>query len=147
MARQPDPDWVTHAEAAAIVGCGLSTIDRHQRAGAIARRHVADRKLPSLNRASVEAFAERWQRELAAKQRPKRAPESGPPDDGDVWLDALTASLVVGVSRQYLGRLAVQGRLPAALDRGRRKWWFRRSHIEEYAAARALAARYEGTAA
>lgn len=139
MAGHSDPEWVTHAEAAAIVGCGLSTIDRHQRAGDIERRHVADRKLPSLNRASVEAFAERWQREqTAARERAaaRRGPKGGPPDDGDVWLDSTTASLVVGVSTQYLGRLALQGRLPAALDQGMRKWWFRRSHIEDYAAER-----------
>ena len=113
-------EWITHAEAAAIVGCGLSTIDRRQRAGDIARRHVADRKVPSLNRASVEAFAEQWKREQAEKQQVQDVkPPDGPPDDGDVWLDSTTASLVVGVSPQYLGRLALQGRLPAALDRRR----------------------------
>ena len=143
-----ESEWITHAQAAAIVGCGLSTIDRHQRAGDIARRHVADRKVPSLNRASVEVFAEQWKREQAEKQQVQVVkPPDGPPDDGDVWLDSTTASLVVGVSPQYLGRLALQGRLPAARDRRRRKWWFRRLHIEEYAAARALAQRHGRTVA
>lgn len=106
----------------------------------IARRYPHDRKIPSLSRASVEAFAEQWKQEQAAKQRAKavRPSTGGPPDDGDVWLDSVTASLVVGVSTQYLGRLALQGRLPGALDKQRRKWWFRRRDIEDYAAERAL---------
>lgn len=145
MAGRSDPDWVTHAEAAAIVGCSPRTIDRKQRDGTIARRHTADRKLPSLSRRSVEAFAEQWAAEQQEREQVRSAQTrvQGPPNDGDVWLDATTASLVAGVSPQYLGRLAIQGRLPAALDQGRRKWWFRRSQIEDYAAARALARRYE----
>lgn len=150
MVDQPKPEWITHAEAAAIVGCGLKVIDNRQRAGVIERRYPHDRKIPSLSRASVEVFAEQWQRQQAeARERadPAQMPKDGPPDDGDVWLDTTTASLVVGVSTQYLGRLALQGRLPAALDKQKRKWWFRRSQIEDYAAARALASRYERTPA
>lgn len=136
-------EWITAFDAAALVGCHRHTIDRYAQAGHIARRFPSGRKSPTLNRVSVEEFAQWWcARELeAVERRLKRdAARSGPPEDGDVWLDSTTASLVVGVSPQYLRRLARQGRLPAAATAGRPKWWFRRQDVEQFAAARALRA-------
>lgn len=148
MAEQPGPasaEWTTHARAAAIVGCSPRTIDRKQRDGTIARRHTADRKLPSLSLASVEAFAEQWKREQAEKQQriPKHLLEYGPPNDGDVWLNTTTAALVVGVTPQYLTRLAAQERIPSTRKNGRRRLWFRRRDVEQFAAVRALLSRLD----
>jgi excisionase family DNA binding protein len=94
-----------------------------------------------LNRASVEEFATWWQARQAEGSRRQQAKwearkSLAPPDDGHVWLSAETTACVLGFSRQYLCRLAVQGRIPA-VRRGRR-WWFRRVDVEIYAAARAL---------
>ncbi|GAB6985276.1 helix-turn-helix domain-containing protein [Nocardioides pyridinolyticus] len=149
MAGEPEPQWITHAEAAAIVGCSLRTIARRQRRVTL----LADTRLTARSR-PLTARRSRpspggWKREQHGKQQ--KATQSphrgGPPDDGDVWLDSITAGLVVGVSTQYLGRLTRQGRLPAARDSGKRKWWYRRSHIEAYAAARALASRRDKVSA
>lgn len=135
-----DPQWVTHAEAAAIVGCSRNTIDRAQAAGRIERRHPVGRKTPTLSRASVERFAEAWRAEQVERQQqgPTRSREYGPPKDGDVWLDTRTAALVIGCTPQHMARLARRGRIPASTNGDRKRFWFRRHHVEQYAAARAL---------
>jgi hypothetical protein len=137
-------EWITSHQAAALVGCHRNTIDRHVGLGDIERRYPAGKKTPTLKRSSVEEFAEWWRaQELEAERRRQEQeaiPKPGPPDDGEVWLDSATAALVVGVSPQYLGRLALQERLPAARDARLTKWWFRRRDIEQYAASRALRA-------
>lgn len=133
--------WITQAQAAEIVGCARQSIDRYVQAGHIARRYPLGRKTPTLDRASVEEFANWWKvHELEKQQRRQSGtrPPAGPPDDGDVWLDSVTASLVVGISPQYLGRLALAERLPAERDRRTKKWWFRRRDVEQFAAARAF---------
>lgn len=62
---------------------------------------------------------------------------------GEVWLDSATTALVLGVSVQYLGRLALAERIPARRDAHRRghPWRFRRRDIEQVAAARSWASR------
>ncbi|GAB6983536.1 hypothetical protein [Nocardioides pyridinolyticus] len=109
MATEPDSKWITHAEAAAIVGCSRTTIDRAQAAGRIARR----------------------------------SREFGPPKDGDVWFDTRTAALVIGCTPQHMARLARTGRIPASTNGGRKRFWFKRHHVEQYAAARALWSRFD----
>jgi hypothetical protein len=135
-------EWITAADTAAMAGCSRQAVDHYVQKGLIARRYPHGRKTPSLNRTSAEEFARWWPQHVAeveAQPRPlDQRPPPGPPDDGDVWLDSATASLVVGVSAQYLGRLAGDGRLPAARDARRNKWWFRRRDIEQLAAARAF---------
>lgn len=61
-------------------------------------------------------------------------------EQGEVWLDSATAALVLGCSAQYLGRLALAGRLPGRREgHGRTApWRFRRRDIEQRAAARLL---------
>ena len=139
-------EWITAAETAAMAGCSRQAVDHYVRKGMIKRRYPLGRKTPSLNRESAEEFARWWPQHVAEVQAKRRPPEtrppSGPPQDGDVWLDCMTASLVVGVSAQYLGRLARAGRLPAVKDARRDKWWFRRRDVEQFAAARALALRF-----
>lgn len=131
-------EWITAAEAAALVGCHRHTIDRHVAAGRIERRYPRGRKTPSLNRNSVEEFALWWRERLAAHEtrRHERLHRTGPPGDGDEWLTCPAAALVIGVSAQYLGRIGALGRVPAVRQGGR--WYFRRHDIESLAAARAL---------
>ena len=59
-----------------------------------------------------------------------------PPDvEGDVWLDAVATALVLRLSPTRVNQLAAEVRLPFT-EAGRRRW-FRRSHIEHIASARA----------
>ncbi|MEO7846979.1 MAG: hypothetical protein ABIR82_16705, partial [Nocardioides sp.] len=140
--RAEEARWVSHAVAAEIVGCGEEAIRRHVKAGAFRRRNVV-RARPSFERTSVEAFAERWRADAAesAQRRRerawKRAEPSRPPDiAGDVWLGAATAALVLRISQTRVNQLSAQDRLPYTTV-GRRRW-YRRSHMEQIASARAL---------
>ncbi|MDE0775443.1 MAG: helix-turn-helix domain-containing protein [Nocardioides sp.] len=54
-----------------------------------------------------------------------------------MWLDTTTAALVLGISTGRVRQLARSGRLPFTEHAGRR--WFARHHVEQRAAARALA--------
>lgn len=134
-------DWITVAQAAALVGCHRHTIDRHVQAGRIRRRYPRGRKAPTLSRASVEEFADWRRQKLAADQerRTSRFQGNGPPDDGDVWLNCPTAASLIGVSPQYLGRIAARGVLPAARPGAR--WWFRESDIRQFVEERSTLAR------
>lgn len=123
-------EWITVAEAAVIVGCSRNTIDRHVTAGRIERRYPLGRKTPTLSRASVEEFAE-WYRLQAAEaeaRRVERRQRTGPPGGGDDWMSCPAAASVIGVSPQYLGRMARRGRV-LAMRRGAR-WWFRRRDLQ-----------------
>jgi hypothetical protein len=129
--------WISHARAAEVAGCSVNTIENHL---AEFVHRPAQGSFPSLDLASVEAWAAR-RREQRAGQRPRSAPvDETAPDDGDVWLDSSAAALVLGCTPQYAIRLAANGRLDA-VRRGRR-WWFRRSGVEQRAAARAFKSAY-----
>lgn len=68
--------------------------------------------VPSLERTSVERFAGEWQeRRRAEIGRQAAARTSGPPNDGDVWLDAATAAIVLEVSASRARQLARSERL------------------------------------
>ena len=134
-------EWVTWQWATDKTGCPRASLYRFMQEGRIRHRRGRVRR-GSLDRASVEAFAT-WfaaeKRSLAiekarARAAASRQAEHGPPPDGEVWLDSTTAALVIGVSAQYVARLATNGRYPAVY-RGR-QWWLRRSHVEQLAAAR-----------
>lgn len=124
--------WVSFADAAELVGCSEGAIKTAVNAGWIRQRDV-HRSLPSLERESVVEFAGEW-----AARKHRRAERTklvaGPPDDGDVWLDMATAALVLGISRSRASQLALAERLPCTVRDGRR--WFRRTDIENAAAAR-----------
>lgn len=137
-------EWITQAEAARIIGCSVNVVERLASAGRIRRRWPPGRKTPTIDRASAEGFRAWWQEYQAGIQRQRRErlermALAGPPSDGEVWLDTTTAALVIGVSSQYLGRLALQDRIPAT--RRGLFWWFRRRDVEQYAAARVLSRR------
>jgi hypothetical protein len=135
-------EWVSHAAAAELAGCSTSTIEQHLDEIAHRPRHGGR---PSLDRKSVEAFAARRRKRLAeeeerARRRAAVIPRDQPPTDDDVWLDAATAALVICCSEQWVTRLALAERLPATRG-GSRRWWFRRSDVEQYSAAQALTLR------
>ena len=134
--------WVSLAEAGRIAGCAANTICHAVQRGLIVQREVTTRALPSLDRVSVLRFAEAKAAERAAKVVSRPVRPSGPPDDGHVWLDTSTTALLLGISRTRVGQLASSGRLPGTVRGGRR--WFRRSHVEQIAAARAFARRAAG---
>ncbi len=143
--------WITWSQAAELVGCSVSVIERHTRTGRIQSRPLRHRGhyQPTLSRTSVEAFATWWrpmnaerEQRRAERARTARAQEPiGPPDDGQVWLGATTAALVIGCTPQWVGRIASEERIPA-VRRGRR-WWLRRTDVEIFAAARALEQRLD----
>jgi excisionase family DNA binding protein len=131
--------WLSYVAAAKVVGSSPATIGNAVKAGRLEHRTGASRYFASIGRASVERFAREWQDEQAAA-RDRRAARvaaiSGPPQDGQVWLDTNTTALVLGVSHSRVGQLARRERLPC-VKRGRRRW-FRRDHVEVIAAARAV---------
>lgn len=135
-------EWVTQAYAAELVGCSTKAVEYAVAHGAVRHRpHHGPR--PTVDLASAVAWGEA--RKLAqaaahARRRSRPAPEPlGPPEDGDVWLDVATVGALLGCSAQYVGRLAQEGRLPAV--RLGRRWWVRRPHAEQVAAARAFSFR------
>lgn len=130
--------WISSSAAAAIIGVSSSTVTAHARAGLIEQRPGAGRTA-SLSRASVERYAEQRRAELEqrARDRAIKHTQTGPPDDGQVWFDTTTTALVLGVSTTRLRQLALRGRLPFTEHGARR--WFARHHVEQRAAARALA--------
>ncbi|MBA2953440.1 helix-turn-helix domain-containing protein [Nocardioides sp. MAH-18] len=138
--------WISQAAAAEIVGCNATTIEHAVAVGRIAHRPRRGPR-PSLDRASVEAFAKTWQAEQARRAerraaRPARDPEpTGPPPTDDVWLDSPTTAALLGWTPTYVARLADHDRLPGI--RHGRRWWFRRADVERYAAARAFALRFK----
>lgn len=140
MARE----WITWEEAADLTGCPRGTLYKYMRAGHLQHRGKRVRR-GALDRESVEQFAKRVQPLLELREQQKRArlarrerrlAVSGPPSTDDIWLKPSTAALVVGVSPQYLIRLAGEERVPA-VRRGKR-WWFRRHDVEQLAAVRAF---------
>lgn len=136
--------WISHAAAAELVGCNVTTIERSADAGRIVHRERYGNR-PSLDLASVERFAVQWSEQQAERARRPRAEHrepqpTGPPDDGCVWLDIGTVGTILGWTSQYVARLASDERIPAT-RRGRR-WWLRREDVERYAAAQAFARRW-----
>lgn len=132
-------EWLSFRQAAELVGCSEGAIATAVADGLVKQRRV-HRTRPSVERASVERFAETWQRrqERRAERRERRA-APGPPSDEHVWLDSQTAALLLGVGRTRVSQLAARGSLPHRRYAGR--LWFRRDLVEQIAAARAFARR------
>lgn len=132
-----EPEWVTYAEAAAIIGCGRSVVARLVARGELVGRGRQERRqLPSISRASaVEVAAQRATAQAestqVAEERRRARPEVLPPDDGEVWLSATEAGLVLGMTSLGVRYRAIHGLIPST-RRGQR-WWFRRDHVEQAA--------------
>lgn len=131
--------WVSREEVQRLAGCTGGPVDL-----AIARGRIAvwpgarRRSMPSLERESAERWAREWveRRRGAELRRQERAVKepSGPPEDGNVWLDTATAAKIVGVTENWLSAMAASSRAPVT-RRGWRLWW-RRDLVEAFAAAR-----------
>ena len=122
-ARAPSPDkaWVSQSEAAALVGCPVPTIEHYAREGHIKRRPRSGNR-PTLNRASVEQFADQWRAIQAAraerrKNRDMPAPSKRVPPDDTGWLHADEVVELTGLGRPRVGQLATLGILPAQWSR------------------------------
>jgi excisionase family DNA binding protein len=127
-------EWVTQARASELVGCSTKAVEYAVAHGEIRHRpHHGPRPTVDLDSGLAWGAAREQARAADVARR------EGPPEDGDVWLDVATVGALLGCSAQYVGRLAQEGRIPAA-RRGRR-WWVRRHHAEQAAAVRAFAFR------
>jgi excisionase family DNA binding protein len=121
-------EWLSHVEAAEVVGCSPQTVLIAAKSGRIDQRHMP-RGFPSLSRASVETFAaEQQQRAREREQGAAQRPVSGPPDDHHTWLGSAETAQILGISRRRVDQLAKQESLPF-VQVGRRRW-FRRDHVD-----------------
>ncbi len=131
------PRWVSREKVASWAGCTHKTVDRAVRLGLIVQRTgERTRGMPSLDRASAEAWATAWATEQQARRGRRALRRSGPPDDGDVWLNTATAAIITGLTVPWMRRLAEAQRAPAT--KVGQRWWWRRDHVEIYAAARVV---------
>lgn len=143
--------WITYTEAANIVGCARGTITKAVARGDITHRTAPNRDVggpASLDRDSVQAFARQWTRSTEETQREAaqrleaqaaRAALWQPPKDGQVWLDVTTTAIVLALSDSRVKQFAAEDRIPHR--RQGRRLWFRRSDVEQMAAARSFADR------
>ena len=128
--------WISHPQAAELLGVGKTTVQRLIARGDLHPRKVAPR-YPSLDRAEVENLAERrWQDERArVRSARRRNPPKHPPPPGDhVWLTASQAARVVGITVPGIAKRIARGTIPHVIYKGRR--WFRADHMELLGRAR-----------
>lgn len=116
----PDrPEWVTHREAADLLGVHVSLIPKMLRRGDLTSR----RKRPALSRAQVLELAAARKRAAAERERRRSEPIGlRPPDDEHDWLLAPAAAAVLGCSEGALGMRANRGQVPFTV-RGHRRWY------------------------
>ena len=121
-------EWVTHREAAQVLGVHVSLIPKMLRRGDLTAR----RQRPSLSRALVVELAAARTAAAAERELRRRTASrpSGPrpPDDEHAWLDVPAAARVLGCSEGALKMRVTRGRVPCVPHDGRR--WFRLDHLE-----------------
>jgi hypothetical protein len=117
-------DWITHREAAEILGVHVSLIPKMLRRGDLNSR----RERPSLDRAEVETLRAKRAEVAAVRAFPLGPRRPQPPDDEHEWLLAPEAGVLMGVGAEAVKVRARRGRLPSEVHDGRR--WFRRDHLE-----------------
>lgn len=130
-----DAGWVSWVEAAAILGCSPGTVRALVASGRLSTRPRRGPR-PSVEASSVQALAVRdaWRARRRRARRKRRRRRGAQPDNDAVWLGAVTAGLVMGVSTERVRQRARAGTLPVVVYGGR--MWFRRTHVEQAAAAR-----------
>jgi excisionase family DNA binding protein len=124
--------WITHREAAELLGCHVSLVGK-----LIARGELTSRgkRKGCLSRAQVESLAVE-RRQAAERKRAEREAASArrmrgdrrPPDDEHEWLTVPQMAEILGVSRVAVGQRCRRGRLPFTWSEGRR--WIRRDLLE-----------------
>jgi excisionase family DNA binding protein len=132
-------EWVTQARVAELVGCSVKAVEYAVSQGEIRHRsHHGPRPTVDRDSALTWGHERRFAQTAAQARRDAMAASEpvGPPDHEDVWLNVETVGALLACSAQFVGRLAKDGRLPAT--RHGRRWWIRRQHAEQYAAARAF---------
>ena len=136
--------WVTHVEAAELIGCTRHDVARLVDSGDLPQR-VAARCKPSIDRSAASAFRAVWeerqrQRHDAKKERiASHRSKTAPPDDGDVWVGTSTTALVIGITPSAVRQRAERGTLPHVRTASR--LWFRRRDVEIAAAAQVFTRR------
>jgi hypothetical protein len=126
-------DWVTHREAARLLGVHVSLIPKMLRRGDLTSR----RERPSLSRAQVVELAAARQHAAAEQEQRRTEPRPvrpRPPDDERDWLLGPAAAVVLGCSEGALGMRANRGQVPFTLHAGRR--WYRLDLLELQVRAR-----------
>jgi hypothetical protein len=136
--------WVTHVEAAELIGCTRHNVALLVDSGELAHR-IAPRRRPSIDQEAAVAFRPVWtERQEALQQAIReryaaRRPATAPPDDGDVWVSTATAALALGITPNAVRQRVERGTLPHR--RTATRLWFRRRDVEAAAAAQAFRAR------
>jgi hypothetical protein len=142
---------VTRRQAAQILGVSLKRVTNMRWQGQLKPVTTPHRKIGLLDRAQVEALAAvREARQLGAERRRVRQPEPSRlallPIRKASWEDLMLAAAWtrdnLGVTAQYVGRLAALGRLPwlpTGRSGGQPTRVYRREQIEVIARARAHA--------
>lgn len=120
-------EWVTHREAAELLGVHVSLIPKMLRRGDLSSR----RARPALKRAEVVELAAARERVAVERERRRAQPLAvgpRPPDDEHDWLPAPAAAAVLGCSEVALKGRATRGQVPCTVHDGRR--WFRLDLLE-----------------
>lgn len=105
VVNSEDSEWISWADAAVLLGCPASTVEHHARLGHIQRRpHAGGR--PTLNRASVLAFAPMW--DAIARRRRNNGEiaryRTGEFDvDTTTWITLAEAAEMLGSTPQNAG--------------------------------------------
>jgi hypothetical protein len=128
--------WISQTAAAELVGCPVHIIERAVRRGLIQRRKLPDPAppRPTLDRASVQTFAELWAANPAAARNPPAGDTSlaGTSE----WVSLSTAAALIGCSPVHVVQQAEAGRILRRPPGGRRPSVNRRSalaYAQDYA--------------
>lgn len=107
---------MTARQAAEFLGCSPQSVWVAVKAGRLTHRTGTWR---TIGRSSVlELYAARGR---------------GAPADGHDWIDTVETSRLLGITPTAVRKRLRAGHLPAV--RGRDRWWLRRDHVEQIAAA------------
>lgn len=120
------PEWVTQAEAAAVLGVHPSAVPKMLRRGDLHAR----RRRPSLQLEEVLALAEARARAAQERMQRKDTAPNGPrpPDSEHTWPTAPVAAAILGCTVVAINARARRGQVPSATSSGRR--WYRPDHLE-----------------
>lgn len=130
-------EWVTHEQAAGLLGVGKTTVQRLADDGILVRRDTTARGRPSLSRQSVLVHLEALEeaRDLRkAREAERAARRVVSPDLPGEWLREKPAAIVAGMSGPGLGKRAKRGGIPHVAINGYR--WYRRDQMEMFASSR-----------
>jgi excisionase family DNA binding protein len=136
-------EWVTHREAAEILGCGVSNVPKLITKGELTPRRQPDgRRVRAgcLSRQEVEQLADQRREAASAKPREPRPYQrvDHRPDTDHLWLSPAAVAEQLGVTAQAIRQRVKRGRLPAVENGGR--IWIRADHFHQVEAARTATA-------